>query len=119
MSADDEYQHPYIYRTDLIRLLESSDLSLADNYAVDENKDGIVDYTFSDPNFNFVQFRSNLVAHWEYKPGSEVYLVWSQGNTPNVENYQSTGIGQSLFDNAFISGGRNIFLIKATYRLVR
>ncbi len=27
MSADDEYRHPYIYRTDLIRLLESSDLS--------------------------------------------------------------------------------------------
>ncbi|MEP7269831.1 MAG: DUF5916 domain-containing protein [Saprospiraceae bacterium] len=91
----------------------------ADSYAIDENKDGLVDYTFSDPNFNFIQFRSNLVARWEYKPGSEVYLVWSQGNTPNVENYQITGIGQSLFDNAFISGGRNIFLIKATYRLVR
>ncbi len=27
MSADDEYQHPYIYRMDLIQLLESSDLS--------------------------------------------------------------------------------------------
>ncbi|MET6989079.1 hypothetical protein ABXZ36_00280 [Sediminicola arcticus] len=36
---------------------------------------GTVDY----PNFSFVQFRSNLVLRWEYIPGCEVFLVWSQG----------------------------------------
>ena len=36
-------------------------------YRVDDNADGTVDYSFSNPNFNFVQFRSNLVVRWEYK----------------------------------------------------
>jgi hypothetical protein len=27
------------------------------------------------------EFRSNLVARWEYTPGSSLFLVWSQGRT--------------------------------------
>jgi hypothetical protein len=51
----------------------------------------MIDYRFDKPDFNFVQFRSNLVARWEYKAGSELYLVWSQGNTPNVGQDFSDG----------------------------
>ena len=29
--------------------------------------------------FNFQQFRSNVVFRWEYRPGSTLFLVWSQG----------------------------------------
>ncbi len=29
--------------------------------------------------FNFRQFRSNMVFRWEYRPGSTLFLVWSQG----------------------------------------
>src|SRR5256884_1276502 len=29
--------------------------------------------------FNFKQFRSNVVFRWEYRPGSTLFLVWSQG----------------------------------------
>ena len=47
-------------------------------YFVDENGDGVPDYSFANPDFNFVQFRSNLVLRWEYKPGSEFYVVWSE-----------------------------------------
>ncbi|MGC4104602.1 DUF5916 domain-containing protein [Ferruginibacter sp.] len=91
-----------------------------DQYLVDENNDGITDYTFSKPDFNFVQFRSNLVARWEYKPGSELYLVWSQGNTAdNAFNELDTPIVKSLFTNAFASQARNIFLVKWTYRFLR
>ena len=89
------------------------------NYAVDENRDGATDYTFNNPNFNFVQFRSNLVARWEYKPGSELYLVWSQGNTPDVGIESNAPLNNNLFTNLFDGQGRNIFLVKATYRLVR
>ena len=35
------------------------------------------DYTVEDPDFNFQEFRSNLVAKWEYRLGSFIYLVWS------------------------------------------
>lgn len=90
-----------------------------DSYSVDEDKDGTVDYTFGHPDFNFVQFRSNLVLRWEYRPGSEFYLVWSQGNTPNVANDLSTPLGRSLFDNAFDGGARNIALLKFTYRFLK
>lgn len=90
------------------------------SYAVDENKDGATDYTFHKPDFNFVQFRSNLVMRWEYQAGSELYLVWSQGNTPNAFDELTTPIGSSLFNNAFSSdNARNIFLVKWTYRFLR
>ncbi len=91
----------------------------SDGYTVDENQDGLADYSFGNPDFNFVQFRSNLVARWEYKPGSELYLVWSQGNTPSVGVEPTTRLSANLFDHLFDEQGKNIFLLKATYRLVR
>jgi len=90
------------------------------SYAIDENLDGITDYTFGKPDFNFVQFRSNLVARWEYKAGSELYLVWSQSNTADAFGELDTPIAESLIDNAFAGDqARNIFLIKWTYRFLR
>ncbi|MCC7244901.1 MAG: carbohydrate binding family 9 domain-containing protein [Saprospiraceae bacterium] len=88
-------------------------------FDVDENADGVVDYGFYKPDFNFIQFRSNLVMRWEYVPGSEFYLVWSQGIVPNAYNDLDTPVVRSLFDNMFDSKPTNIFLVKATYRLVR
>jgi hypothetical protein len=88
-------------------------------YRIDENHDGNVDYSFNKPDFNFVQFRSNLVVRWEYRAGSELYLVWSQGNTPDAFGDLDTPLTRSLFDNAFADQARNIFLIKWTYRFLR
>ena len=48
--------------------------------------DGIGDFSLSNPDFNFRQFRSNLVVRWEYLPGSTLYLVWSQGRTSSASN---------------------------------
>ena len=36
-------------------------------------------YRFDDPDFNVKQFRSNAVVRWEYRPGSTLFVVWSQG----------------------------------------
>ena len=62
-------------------------------YAVDETLDTTTDYNFRDPDFSFAQFRSNLVVRYEYKPGSEIFLVWAQGITdygsPNGSLYSS------------------------------
>ncbi len=91
----------------------------SDGYAVDENRDGLTDYRFGKPDFNFVQFRSNLVARWEYKPGSELYLVWSQGSTPDVATDLDSPLNRSLFDNVFAQQARNIFLVKLTYRFLK
>ncbi|MBL7817838.1 MAG: carbohydrate binding family 9 domain-containing protein [Saprospiraceae bacterium] len=89
------------------------------NYVVDENTDGKTDYQFSKPDFNFVQFRSNLVLRWEYVPGSELFLVWSQGSTPDVANDLNTPLSSSLFDNLFEKKARNIWLVKMTYRFLK
>lgn len=88
-------------------------------FLIDENSDGITDYSFSDPNFNFMQFRSNLVARWEYKAGSELYLVWSQGNTPDTGDYSMESLNHSLFNNLLGQKANNIFLVKLTYRFLK
>ncbi|RYZ53867.1 MAG: hydrolase [Sphingobacteriales bacterium] len=90
-----------------------------DMFEVDENGDGIRDYSFYKPDFNFVQFRSNLVIRWEYRPGSEFYLVWSQGSTPDVAGDLYSPISQSLFSNLFNQPSRNIGLVKFTYRFLK
>jgi hypothetical protein len=74
-------------------------------------------FELNDPDFAFVQFRSNLVARWEYHPGSELFLVWSQGNTAS-EN-PGRGLVTSLGENVFSEETRNTFLVKMTYRWLR
>jgi hypothetical protein len=34
--------------------------------------------TAENPNFDWREFKSNLVFRWEYRPGSSLYCVWSQ-----------------------------------------
>jgi hypothetical protein len=88
----------------------------SDSYLVDENRDSTVDYTIGNPNFSFIQFQSNLVARWEYIPGSEVFLVWSQGLTGSGD--PSADLLPSLKDNIIGQTSHNIFLVKATYRFM-
>jgi hypothetical protein len=83
------------------------------NYAVDENRDGNVDYTFDNPDFNFQQFRSNLVVRWEYLPGSTLFLVWSQGRT-NSATDGSFAYSKEMKD-LFGIEPHNVFLIKFSY----
>ena len=100
-----------------VTLYDQDQISFADDeYSIDENRDGDVDYTFGNPDFAFVQFRSNLVLRWEYIPGSEIFLVWSQGVTGSGDP------GEHLFRNLnnqiLDKQPENTFLIKATYRFV-
>lgn len=85
-------------------------------YSVDENIDSTTDYSFGNPNFSVIEFQSNLVARWEYIPGSEIFLVWSQG-IARAGNPMDNLL-PSLGDNIFGQTAHNIFLIKATYRFM-
>jgi len=87
-----------------------------ETYSVDEDTDGAEDYSFGDPNFAFVQYRSNLVVRWEYIPGSEIFFVWSQGinGLGDPDNDFSTIVDNQIFGQR----PQNTFLIKATYRFV-
>ncbi len=87
------------------------------NYSIDENLDGIEDYSFFEPDFAFVQFRSNLVLRWEYIPGSEFFLVWSQDVSQSGD--YNEGLFEGLQSNILNSKPQNIFLVKLTYRFVK
>lgn len=88
-----------------------------ETYQVDDDDDRAFDYSFDDPDFSFIQFRSNLVVRWEYVPGSELFLVWSQG--ANAFGDPRNRLTRSLSDNLFGDNARNVFLVKATYRFLR
>ena len=86
-------------------------------YNVDENADGQTDYSFSNPDFDFLQFRSNMVIRWEYKPGSTLFLVWTQSrsDTRLLNDHSFNSLSQNLFDIY----PDDVFLIKFSYRFIR
>jgi hypothetical protein len=97
--------------TDRFRLLNV--VSSGSNYVLDEFPDVSVSYAIANPDFNFQEFRSNLVAKWEYRLGSFIYFVWSSDRTgwsgsskaTYAESYKEL---RGVFPN-------NIFLIKLNY----
>ena len=103
-------------RVTFLNVNQISKPSTSQPYQVDENLDGTVDYQISDPDFAFVQFRSNLVVRWEYIPGSEIFLVWSQG--VNGLGDPMNSLGRNLDGQILNQKLDNTFLIKATYRFV-
>jgi hypothetical protein len=86
-----------------------------DNYAVDEDRNGMTDYTFDNPDFNVLDFNSNLVIRWEYMPGSTLYLVWTQqrNRTSARGTYSFPEDTQDLFAKTY---PYDVFLIKLSYR---
>ncbi len=87
-----------------------------EEYEIFESNGAVADYTFSDPDFNNVQFRSNFVVRWEYIPGSTLFAVWSSNGS----------FSDQLEDNSFRNlrsqlgnlETTNTFLIKYTYRFI-
>ena len=85
-------------------------------YMIDEDHDGADDYGFYKPDFHFLQFRSNMVLRWEYKTGSSLYLVWSQGRT-DVQQDGENNLSQYLNELRDIHP-RNDFMLKISYLVV-
>lgn len=82
-------------------------------YEVSESNNASVNYNFGNPNFDFSQFRSNLVFRWEYRPGSQFIFVWSQDRSAFVQpGEQVLGKAMSSLTDVFPN---NIFLIKFNY----
>jgi hypothetical protein len=64
--------------------------------------------------FNVKQFNSNVVARWEYRRGSTLYLVWQQGREQDERNPGSFRFARDYRD-LFRARPDNTFLIKASY----
>ncbi|MGQ8335553.1 DUF5916 domain-containing protein [Sunxiuqinia sp. A32] len=70
-------------------------------------------YSIPIPNFNYRELRSNLVARWEFRPGSTLYLVWNSSSLKNSREYESSVI--ESFGDIFGLKSQNVFMIKFNY----
>jgi hypothetical protein len=64
------------------------------------------------------QFNSNLVMRWEYRPGSTLFVVWTQGRNDFQAVAGPNGVGGD-FRNLFQLPPDNTFLVKFSYWLNR
>lgn len=100
------------YEKRFIRLGEAAVYdATANNYTVSEaNGDS---YTFDNPDFSFRECRFNLVARWEYRPNSIIYLVWGQERSGNENEYASSVIHNTKSLFSYYPG--NVFMLKLNY----
>ncbi|HEX2189520.1 MAG TPA: DUF5916 domain-containing protein [Longimicrobiaceae bacterium] len=72
-------------------------------------------YRVDNPDFNIRQLNTNAVVRWEYRPGSTLFVVWSQGRN----DFAPDGRFQLDRDanDLLRAPGTNVLLIKASYWL--
>lgn len=63
---------------------------------------------------NFQQFRSNLVSRWEYRPGSVLFVVWSQGRNLFTNQPGTLQLSRDARE-LFALPPRNTIAVKASY----
>ena len=68
--------------------------------------------------FSDREFKSNTVVRWEYRPGSTLYLVWTQGRELYDNQPDTRGWAQTYPDLLRIRPD-NTFLVKLSYWLNR
>jgi hypothetical protein len=73
--------------------------------------------SFTDPAFNVKQLRSNALLRWEYRPGSTLFVVWSQARDGFIRD-GSFSFGRDA-DDLFAMPATNVLLVKLSYWLDR
>jgi hypothetical protein len=63
---------------------------------------------------DFKQFRSNFVTRWEYRPGSVLFVVWSQGRDLFASDSGTLELSRDARD-LFALPPRNTIAVKASY----
>ena len=83
-------------------------------FTVDPDADGpAAPFSFDDPSFTVRSLRGNAVLRWEYRPGSTIFLVWTQSREDEIAE------GRLDFSRdvrrLFSAPAENIFLVKVNY----
>ena len=97
---------------DINKRLEYLDVSYDDasgNYTFDRNSETL---GFHNPDFSFMQFRSNLVFRWEYKLGSTLYVVWSHDRSGWESVYNPV---RDITGDLFKIKGNHVFMVKLNF----
>ena len=77
------------------------------SYSLKENRD-----------FHRRSLRGNTVLRWEFRPGSTLFLVWSQSREAALESVRESDLEfrpLHRLGSSFTDEGKNIFLIKCRY----
>jgi hypothetical protein len=97
------------------RSFDATQLSVTGNeYSLDADRNPLTPaLTFSNPDFNFRSLRGNAVMRWEYRPGSTVFLVWTQSRSSEetIGDFRFRRDRSALFD----ARPDNVFLVKVNY----
>jgi len=83
--------------------------STNDRYSFDINSESL---GFDNPDFSFMQLRSNLVFRWEYNLGSTLYVVWSHDRSGWESVYNPVS---HIAGDLFGIKGNNVFMLKLNF----
>src|SRR5438309_4312543 len=112
------YAQPFVSKGTFSNVRELSAKPRAADYVSRYQTYGDTAYTNNIGGFNFKQFRSNVVFRWEYRPGSTLFVVWSQGRQGSTGIEGARSFGGDLND-LFNRRPDNSFLVKLSYWLNR
>ncbi len=74
-------------------------------------------FTFDNPDFRTRSLQSNAVLRWEYRPGSTLYLVWTQSRGRYVPFDPAFETGRDFRRELFLDRPQNVILVKLNYWL--
>ncbi len=106
-NADNYRDRFYYYSDDEINFN-----SISNKLEINDLNDN-TSFSFTNPDFQFRELHSNLVFRWEFRPSSNLYLVWTHGRSRynNVSGGSLSSTASGLFDIY----PENVFLIKLNY----
>jgi hypothetical protein len=112
------YAQPFVAAGEYDRFLRVADPSAR---RFDDRFESLGDARPAEPDFNVKQFRSNAVLRWEYRPGSTLFVVWSQGRdhfAPDGSFRPGRDFGQLFgFDGDVRVPSTNVLMVKFNYWL--
>jgi len=112
------YAQPFISKGTFSNVRELSAIPRAADYASRYQSYSDTAYTNNIGGFNFKQFRSNVVFRWEYRPGSTLFVVWSQGRRGST-GLEGTRSFSGDLNDLFNLRPDNSFLVKLSYWINR
>jgi len=110
-----EYKEPLTFDFDYYGENGSTITLNETTYTVDPDGAGPAHpFSFADPDFNSKSVRGTVILRWEYRPGSRLFLVWTQRrlDTGHPGDFDL----KRDFTALWKVPGENIFMVKWTHR---
>ncbi len=110
------YAQPFVSKGTYANVRELSATPRAARYDDRYQPYGDTSVTNDPGGFNYKEFRSNVVFRWEYRPGSALFVVWTQGRQ-GVVGAEGTDDFPGDLRGLFRIHPQNTLLVKVSYWL--